>query len=300
VPTHPLLSIVVPTYNYANYLGRCLSSLLEQLTPDAELIVIDDGSTDETPAVVASIASDPANFKYIRQDNRGAAAARNHGVQVASGGFVLFLDADDELLPDTVPTVCRYLRENPDVDLLIGGRASVRADKGERISIPHVPETPCERLSDFLVHRRFAISHGSFAARRKLLLDRPYPVALRKREDIPVYAYLLSQSRIATIDRAMVRIHKHSSSLRHRNVGKEMDPEVFAEEVFRPLPEACQYLRKSYIALRCQSAMRGALAGRHWQDALALFRKSLRQDWRVALSPTLIRKALRATATGKK
>lgn len=297
---HLLLSVVVPAYNYAGYLNRCLSSVLQQMSEGVELIVIDDGSTDDTPDVARSLAINHANFSYVRQENLGAAAARNHGVQLARGDFVLLLDADDELLPDTVPTVCDYLRKNPDVELLIGGRASFRSGKGEKVSIPVVPTDLCDRLEDFLIRRRFAISHGSFVARRSLLLERPYPVWLKKREDIAVYAFLLSRQKILTIGRALVRIHKHPTSLRHRNLGKETDPRDFVEEVFRSLPETCQSLRGSYLALRCQSALRSALSNRRWHEASAFLRESLRQDWRLTLSPTQVRKALHAVVTSRK
>ena len=73
-----LLSVVIPTYNYGHLLGRVLDSVLSQLTDECELVVIDDGSSDETPKVLETIsAGRPSGFRWLRQNNAGAAAARN-------------------------------------------------------------------------------------------------------------------------------------------------------------------------------------------------------------------------------
>jgi cellulose synthase/poly-beta-1,6-N-acetylglucosamine synthase-like glycosyltransferase len=90
------VSIIVPTYNHAHFLGEALSSALGQTYGDVEVIVVDDGSTDHTGSVVAAFPA--ARYQY--QSNAGLAAARNSGWTACTGEFVIFLDADDRLLPD--------------------------------------------------------------------------------------------------------------------------------------------------------------------------------------------------------
>ena len=90
------MSVVIPTYNSAHFLGAAIQSVLAQSYGDFELIVVDDGSRDDTPRVVASFGS---RVRYLRQENAGVAAARNRGIAESSGRYVAFLDADDTWMP---------------------------------------------------------------------------------------------------------------------------------------------------------------------------------------------------------
>jgi len=99
------VSVVIPAYNSGGYLARTLDSVIAQSRPADEIIVIDDGSTDETGEVAAKYGD---QIKYIYQENAGAAAARNTGIENASGEWIAFLDGDDEWLED-------YLKEQTDL-----------------------------------------------------------------------------------------------------------------------------------------------------------------------------------------
>ena len=95
------VSVVIPTYNCAPRLLRALTSVAAQTYRDVEIVVIDDGSTDDTSDRVAQwMAQSGANVRYVRQTNAGPAAARNHGMRLASGEAIAFLDADDEWRAD--------------------------------------------------------------------------------------------------------------------------------------------------------------------------------------------------------
>src|SRR6478736_3287941 len=93
-------SVVIPTYNRASTLPRAIRSVLEQTYADVELVIVDDGSTDDTAEVVGAFAD--ARITYLRQTNRGVSAARNAGAAAATGDFIVFLDSDDQLLPEAV------------------------------------------------------------------------------------------------------------------------------------------------------------------------------------------------------
>jgi glycosyltransferase involved in cell wall biosynthesis len=92
-------SIIIPTYNRAHLLPRCLDSVLAQSLADFEVIVADDGSTDGTRTLVAEYAERDPRVRYAYQDNRGAGDARNLGASLAAGQWLTFLDSDDEVLP---------------------------------------------------------------------------------------------------------------------------------------------------------------------------------------------------------
>src|SRR2546423_7727277 len=91
------VSVVVPAYNYARYLPQAIDSALGQTHPPLEVIVVDDGSTDDTPRVLDAYGD---RIRAVRQANQGAGAARNAGIAVARGEYVAFLDSDDLWRPD--------------------------------------------------------------------------------------------------------------------------------------------------------------------------------------------------------
>jgi len=106
------LSVVIPAYNAQDHLGRALESVLAQTHRVQEIIVVDDGSTDDTGQVARQYAS---AVRYFRQDNRGVSSARNRGIAEATGDWIAFLDADDEWLPHLIETHVEALRRHPNL-----------------------------------------------------------------------------------------------------------------------------------------------------------------------------------------
>jgi len=111
----PLISVLVPTYDRARYLGDCLRSVLAQGFADFEIVVADDGSSDGTAALVAGIRD--RRVRYLRKPHTGAADTRNRAIEAARGAFVFNLDSDDVLLVDTLDHYARTQRAFPDVDV---------------------------------------------------------------------------------------------------------------------------------------------------------------------------------------
>jgi glycosyltransferase involved in cell wall biosynthesis len=109
------ISVVIPTYNYGRLVPEAVASVLGQTYPPAEVIVVDDGSTDDTPERLAPFLD---RIRYIRQVNQGPSAARNTGIRAARGDWLAFLDSDDLWHPRKLEIQVRYLTEHPDVALL--------------------------------------------------------------------------------------------------------------------------------------------------------------------------------------
>ena len=111
------LSVIIPTYNRARYIAEAVTSVLEQGELDAELVVVDDGSTDDTRQVLESFGS---RVRYVSQVNSGPAAARNTGVNLATGEMIGFLDSDDLVVPGSLDRRIEILSSDPSVDLVLG------------------------------------------------------------------------------------------------------------------------------------------------------------------------------------
>ena len=114
------ISVIIPLYNKGEYVSRALDSVLAQTYEDFELIVVDDGSTDNSPDVVRGYQD--RRLRFIQQENAGPGPARNRGVREARGTYVTFLDADDEWLPDYLKRSYETLQQYPDCDICVAAR----------------------------------------------------------------------------------------------------------------------------------------------------------------------------------
>jgi glycosyltransferase involved in cell wall biosynthesis len=296
-PAVPRISIVIPAYNYGHVVQRAIESVLTQMRPDCELLVIDDGSTDCTPQILAEMnAQHRPGFRWVRQENAGAAAARNAGLRLSRGAFLLFFDADDELLPNALNAICSTIDSNPQASVILGGRITRRTDGREKYHPPptRLDADPCARVADYLLHKRIGMGHGSTAMRRDLIEQRGYPENLKGSEDIPVFAHLFAWGTFAIADHPLVLIHKHRDSLRHFKPASDERATVLVEEIFGGLPEACQKFRAPYVARRYLSLCRIALRAGDVVAAKKYFRQAIKVDLLQILQPGQARKLLKA------
>lgn len=120
----PLISVVMALYNGAAFLREALESVRRQTYPRLELIAVDDGSTDES----SDIAKSYGPTHHVRHPNRGIAASRNRGVKLASGEMLAFLDQDDTWPPDKIARQFEYLKENPDVSIVLSKERLIFAE----------------------------------------------------------------------------------------------------------------------------------------------------------------------------
>ena len=134
----PAISVVLPTFNREQVLGRAIGSVLEQRYGDLELIVVDDGSSDGTRAVVESISATDVRVHYLHQPNAGAAAARNAGLDLATGAFVAFLDSDDSWRPWHLELAMAALDRLPEAGLIWTNVDAVD-DSGAVVAAGHLP-----------------------------------------------------------------------------------------------------------------------------------------------------------------
>lgn len=116
---NPLISIIVPTYNVEKYIRTCIESILAQTYRNIEVIIVNDGSTDQSLAVISDLICSHHNVKVINQKNQGLSVARNTGIDVATGKYITFVDADDKIMPGFVSSLYQ-IAEKTGADIVRG------------------------------------------------------------------------------------------------------------------------------------------------------------------------------------
>lgn len=127
------LSVVIPSYNYGRFIGEAIESVLTQTRPAAEVIVVDDGSTDDTEGVVTSFGEN--RVRYLRQENAGVSAARNRGVAESRGDLIGFLDADDTFESEKLELQTEKLFQDANVGLVHCGIREFDSETGDTVAL---------------------------------------------------------------------------------------------------------------------------------------------------------------------
>jgi glycosyltransferase involved in cell wall biosynthesis len=119
----PKVSIIIPTFNRANFIAQAIDSVLAQTYDDFEVIVVDDGSSDMTPEILVGYVDD--RLVHLTQNNRGRSSARNRALTIARGEYIAFLDSDDTYLPDKLALQVSFLDNHPDVGMVYTSAACI-------------------------------------------------------------------------------------------------------------------------------------------------------------------------------
>lgn len=147
-----LISIVIPIYNTEKYLERCIESVIKQTYRNLEIILVDDGSSDNCPEICNRWRHIDKRIKVIHKINAGLGMARNTGIENATGDFICFLDSDDYIEIDTIEKVLRNQRENKSEIVCFGWKS---VDKNGKIKGTYIPNTPCTVFVDKEVQQIF-------------------------------------------------------------------------------------------------------------------------------------------------
>ncbi|MGN1246327.1 MAG: glycosyltransferase family 2 protein [Muribaculaceae bacterium] len=110
--TLPLISVIVPVYNVEDYLDACVKSITAQTYTNLQIILVDDGSTDRSGSICDKFASTDPRIRVIHKDNGGLSDARNHGIDIATGDYIVFVDSDDTITPDAITTLYSLASEH--------------------------------------------------------------------------------------------------------------------------------------------------------------------------------------------
>jgi len=291
------LSVIIPTYNYGSRLRKAVISVVSQLRDDDELLIIDDGSTDETEQVIDGLKKEYlGKITCFRQKNTGVAAARNVGIAKCSGRYVVLLDADDELLPGALDALHHAIESYPSIELFIAGHQT--ASEQGVIRKHKVGRLANDKNSNVLAYwdKKLTLSHGAFAVKKELFKEISYPENLRSSEDIPVFVHLFALADAMLIDCPFVQVNKHANSLRRQISENDKALTELVEEVFNPniLPAELMQYKKKYAVKRALSLSRSHFNIGNYQQTRFWFHQAVKLDLRVLFKGTYLRKYLKS------
>ena len=228
-----LVSVVIPTYNYAHFLIGAVESALAQTYPDREVIVVDDGSTDDTRDRLAPFEG---RIRYIYQENQGLSAARNTGIRAARGALVAFLDSDDLWHPEKLAVQARYLDEHPEVALLASDHLDMHTSEVGGVDWPRLDgsraiEAHAVSFEDLVVGSRFGAC-GVVA--RKWCFDEVgfFDETLRSAEDVDMWIRIASRFPVAKLEFPLWVYRHHGTSMHRATARMELNTLKMIAKVF--------------------------------------------------------------------
>lgn len=209
----PLVSVIVPAYDVAEYIGEALDSVLAQTLTNYEIIVINDGSPD-TEALEKALAPYQSRIVYLKQENRGVSAARNRGISAARGPLIAFLDGDDTWLPEYLQIQVARIQADPTIDVLypnvmMFGDSSEAGEEFMAIC-PSNGEVTFERL----LLQECNVSNCSIARRETIMRAGLFDESLRSVEDFDLWLRVIKQGgRIVYHRDVLARYRRRHGSL---------------------------------------------------------------------------------------
>lgn len=199
---NPKISVVVPLYNKEKSIARTIESILNQTLKDFELVIVDDGSTDNSVDIVRNFNDE--RIVFIQQKNAGPGAARNTGVRNAKADWVVFLDADDENLPDSLEFFEKMINEHPEADII---------DTGKYLRIGDILTKAFHPIEGWVKNPLRAcfflqvLPGAGFSVFRKTLIERyPYNEKIRRYEDAEFLLRILGNAKVYS-SRKITSIH---------------------------------------------------------------------------------------------
>jgi glycosyltransferase involved in cell wall biosynthesis len=229
----PMVSVIIPCYNGEAFLKEAIESALGQSYSRVEVVVVDDGSTDGTPEIAKAFP-----IRYIRQRNRGLTASRNLGVRESSGSYIVFLDADDRLLPEAIETGIRVLLQNPECAMTVGDHRFVAAD-GSYLS--HSRKT-CLLTSHYeaLLKSNFIEMISSVLFRKSVLEEvGGFDTNLRVAEDYELYLRIARDHAVCCHSSVVAEYRMHKDNVSHNS-------ELMLTMTLRVLKSQSRYIRSDF------------------------------------------------------
>ncbi len=223
------ISVIIPLYNGAKYIQQALESVFQQTYNNYEIIIIDDGSTDESKQVLESYLD---KVKYIYQNNQGVAAARNKGLEVATGEYIAFLDQDDYFLPEKLESQVAKLEKRKNLGLVISGWQIVNEEGEGKSAVQPWLNLPQLDTEELIIYKPVLLSAMLF---RRNWLEKvgKFETNLYQTYDVELVLRLAAQGcRADWVRKALVCYRQHENNVSKNIIAQAKELELVLENFF--------------------------------------------------------------------
>ena len=261
----PLVSVIIPNYNYAHYLSQAVESVLAQTYANLEIMVVDDGSTDDSEAILRDYGN---RLRWIKMQNQGVAAARNLGASRTTGELIAFLDADDFWLPEKLERQVERFLNDPELGLVHCGVEEIDKE-GKHLRFRDDGLEGWVARDMLFFNRGVILGGGSgvIVPRDEFSAIAGFDTSLSTSADWDFFYRLAVRRRVGFVSTPLLKYRVHSSNM-HRNVrAMEHDMLIAYEKAFSHGTEEFRALRR-----RCYGNLHMVLAG-------SFFRAGQRADF---------------------
>lgn len=218
----PLVSVLMPAYNAERYVAEAVESILAQTFTDFEFLIIDDGSTDRTRAILERFAARDDRIRLVSRPNTGHVVALNQMLANARGKLLARMDADDVALPDRFAAQVKFLRDHPEV-VCVGGHYQVIDAKGRPLWINTPPERD-EEIQRMALSGRCPINHPSVMMRARVARDvGGYREEMIVAQDLDLWLRMGERGQLANLPKVVLRYRLHDRSVSEMRQHQQID-----------------------------------------------------------------------------
>ena len=216
----PQISVIVPVYNVEKYIDRCVQSILGQTYSDFELILVDDGSPDNAPAMCDEWAAKDSRIRVIHKENGGLSSARNAGMEIAEGKYFHFVDSDDVIHPDCLRILMTCI-QNTGAEIAMGRftrfhEETVEENRFEPWNGKYVTRTNLETLDLLFVHSEnlpALVSACGTMWHRRLFDDIRFPIGRLFEDEFTTYKLYYESNIVAFVDTVLYFYYENTNGM---------------------------------------------------------------------------------------
>lgn len=274
-----LVSVIIPNYNHTRFVSDAIQSVLAQTYRSFEIIVVDDGSTDNSREVVADFGD---QLHYIWQENQGLAGARNTGIRAAKGEFIALLDADDEWLPAFLETMTALAGQYPEAAVYYCAAQGMDVDGHDLPQVFGGPVIPPQMMYETLLRANF-LNCCTILMRRSAVMEAGlFDQTLRSCEDWDLWLRMLPKHSFIGTSACLVRYRQHSSSLSANTTGMQQAVRAVIEKHFgtddEQWPSWSADKRRAYGGVYRYHLLTSVQRQNDWQAATVHLGRALQAD----------------------